>query len=212
MRTMKILITGGSTWIKIDEVRIITNIFTGGTALFLAKEFKKKKHQVTLLINPSRLKEMPSGIQVKTFRFFDELQAKLKTELKDGKYDIIIHSAAVSDYRLKSILRGKLSSGKEKVTLTLVKTAKLIKLIRRLAKQSYLVQFKLETKKNGLVEKAFRSLQENQSDLVVANCLQDIKLGYKAFLIDRDKKIIPVSSRRELSSLLLQSFSKLASC
>ena len=36
---MKVLITGGATWIKIDVVRIITNIFTGKTALFLAKEF-----------------------------------------------------------------------------------------------------------------------------------------------------------------------------
>ena len=49
---MKVLITGGPTWVKIDEVRIITNIFTGRTALFLAKEFKRRKYDVTLIINP----------------------------------------------------------------------------------------------------------------------------------------------------------------
>ena len=203
---MKILITGGSTWIKIDEVRIITNIFTGGTALFLANELKKKRHNVTLLINPSHLKELPSGIQIKTFRFFDELQTKLKTELKNNSYDMIIHSAAVSDYRLSSRLKGKLSSGKKRLDFTLIKTPKLITLIRRLAKKSILVQFKLEIQRKGLIEKAFESLQQNQSDAVVANCLQDITLGYKAFLVDKNKKITPISSRKQLASLLLQSF------
>ena len=35
---MKVLITAGATWVKIDDVRIITNRFTVNTGLYLAKE------------------------------------------------------------------------------------------------------------------------------------------------------------------------------
>jgi len=38
---MKILISGGSSWVKIDSIRVITNIFTGKTAYYLAKRFSK---------------------------------------------------------------------------------------------------------------------------------------------------------------------------
>ncbi len=39
---MKVLVTAGSTWTKIDDVRIITNRFTGKTGLGLAQGLKKK--------------------------------------------------------------------------------------------------------------------------------------------------------------------------
>ena len=38
---MKVLITAGPTWIKVDDVRVITTIFSGNTGIFLAKNFKK---------------------------------------------------------------------------------------------------------------------------------------------------------------------------
>ena len=50
----KILITGGPSWVKLDAIRIITNVFTGSTSVLLAREFAKEGHQVTLLVNPQR--------------------------------------------------------------------------------------------------------------------------------------------------------------
>jgi hypothetical protein len=37
---------------------------------------------------------------------------------------------------------------------------------------------------------------------VVANALEDLTLGYKGFLINRDKEIIPLKSKKELLDIL----------
>jgi phosphopantothenoylcysteine synthetase/decarboxylase len=205
---MKVLITGGPTWVRIDEVRIVTNIFTGKTALYLAKGFRKKGCSVTLLINPHCINKFPKNIRILPFRYFDELKAKLERELKKLRFDVIIHNAAVSDYKVSRVYKDKVSSGKKQWVLRLVPCPKLIKTIRRLAKRSYLVQFKLEAQKRNLIDRAFASLRENRADLVVANSLEDLKLGYKAYIIDRDKNIIRVSSKRQLFYYLFKILSQ----
>jgi phosphopantothenoylcysteine decarboxylase/phosphopantothenate--cysteine ligase len=201
---MKILITGGPTWAKIDDVRIVTNIFTGKTALYLAKKFTKRKNNVTLFMNLHCIDKFPKNIRVIPFKYFDELKAKLKMELKKDRYDLIIHTAAVSDYKLKKAFKGKVASKKKEWKLILVPTPKLIKIIRKLARESFLVQFKLEVEKKNLIDKAFRSLKENKADLVVANSLEELRLGYKAYVIDKNKNIKEISSKEQLSRHLLQ--------
>jgi len=200
---VKILVTAGPTWIKIDEVRILTSIFTGKTGLYLAREFAKKGHSVTLFINPHCLGQKIKGIHVINFKYFEDFKRKVTKELKDKRYDVIIHSAAVSDYKLKKVFSAKIPSGKKSLALELIPTQKLVKTIRRLVKGSVLIQFKLEIKRKGLLEKAYRSLKENKSDFVVANALEDLRHTYKAFLIDKHKKAISLESKKELFLSLL---------
>ena len=195
---MNILITAGPTWVKIDEVRIITNIFTGGTGVFLAREFQKKKHNVTLLLNPHRGHAVPKGVRALPFRYFNELKALLEKELKEHAYEVIIHSAAVSDYTLKKPFTGKIPSNKEELFLKLARTPKLIKRIRSLAKGAFLIQFKLEIAREGLLEKAIASLKDNKSNIVVANAYEDLRRGYTAFIIDKNRRIRQVSSKKDL--------------
>ena len=101
---MKVLITSGSTWIKIDDIRIITNRFTGKTGLFLARKIHEAGHTVTLLTNPHCL-NIKKGKSVILYRYFDEFENQVVKLLKHNKYDAIIHMAAVSDYRLKNTSR-----------------------------------------------------------------------------------------------------------
>jgi phosphopantothenoylcysteine synthetase/decarboxylase len=84
-------------------------------------------------------------------------------------------------------------------------TPKIIKDMRRLAPETTIVQFKLETglKRVELVERAWTSLQNNRSDWVVANDLKDMRGGgYSGVLIDREKNTTPIASRRELMERL----------
>lgn len=201
---MKVLITGGSTWAKIDEVRIITNIFTGKTSLSLAKEFTKRGCRVTLLLNPHCIEKLPSNIKIISFRYFDELKKSLKDELSKNKYDLIIHAAAVSDYKLKKPFKGKVLSGAKQLTLRLLPSPKLTKLIRHLAAGACLIQFKLEIRHKGLISKAVNSLKQSKFDLVVANALEDLTGTYKAFLIDRQGNTQQISSRKLLTPWLLE--------
>ncbi|MCQ9204709.1 MAG: phosphopantothenoylcysteine decarboxylase [Omnitrophica bacterium] len=194
---MKILITAGATWVKIDAVRILTNRFTGKTGLYLAKEFKKNGHKVKLLVNSHCLDEIRDR-QVITYQYFDEFKKAINKLLKQEYFDVIIHTAAVSDYKLKNSKSGKIASGKKQITLKLVPVPKIIKSIRSLAKKSLLIQFKLETKREGLIEAAYASLKSNKSDYVVANALDDLSKAYRAFLIDKDKKVKLIRSKQAL--------------
>ena len=203
---MKILITAGPTWVKIDEVRILTTIFTGNTGVYCAQQLAKRGAQVTLLINPhcygiSR-KARVSGIKIVPFHYFEEFKARVAKELRKTRYDAIIHSAAVSDYTLVRAFAGKIPSGKSALTLRLKPALKLITLIRSLAPDSLLVQFKLEIKRSGLIEKAYKSLKGNTSDFVVANALVDLKTSYKAFLLDKNKHCITLNSKAALCDTL----------
>ncbi|MBN3040540.1 MAG: hypothetical protein JW867_05390 [Candidatus Omnitrophica bacterium] len=200
---MKILITAGATWIKIDDVRILTNRFTGKTGLFLCENFRKKGHSVTLLINPHCL----PGLKQKgviTYRYFNEFKEQITQLLKKNKYDAIIHMAAVSDYELKKPAKGKIPSLKNSLYLRLRPTEKIIKKIRSLAENSLLIQFKLEPRRRGLINDAYSSLLANKSNFVVANALEDLKDKYKGFLVDRDRNVVPVHSQGSLARLLEQ--------
>lgn len=201
---MKVLITAGSTWSKVDDVRILTNRFTGKTGLGLAQGLKRKGHSVTLLINfhclggaiPLGVGKI-KGLKVISYQYFEEFKREVSKTIKKQRYDAIIHSAAVSDYKLKRQFGGKISSGKS-ISLKLVPTEKIIKRMRRLASKALLIQFKLEPKQKGIINKAYKSLRENRSDFVVANALEDLETGYKGFLIDKNKKVISLGSRNAL--------------
>jgi phosphopantothenoylcysteine synthetase/decarboxylase len=198
---MKVLITAGATWIKIDDVRIIANRFTGKTGLFLADRLKQKGHAVTLLVNPHCL-GLKKGKDTFIYHYFEEFDKQVTALLKKKRYDAIIHMAAVSDYRLKKPYAGKITSGKKSLKLELIPTEKIIRKIRVLAPKSLLIQFKLQPYRRGLVNEAYRSLVHNKSSFVVANALQDLKRGYKGFLVDRDRSVVPIHSRAALALLL----------
>jgi len=118
----RIVITAGSCWVQLDRVRVVTNIFTGYTGLQLANAFARKGFKVTCLLGPGgvQTKRVPQAVRIRTFRYFDELQNLLREELSDVRYTAVIHSAAVSDYRPRRVYNGKMSSGKKKLTFTLV--------------------------------------------------------------------------------------------
>lgn len=198
---MKVLITAGATWVKVDEVRILTSRFTGKTGLYLAKELKKKGYSVTLLINPHCVGKI-KGVKAIYYHYFDEFKRKIVEILKKECYDLIIHMAAVSDYKLKNTSKGKIPSGKKSLVLQLIPAEKIIKKIRKLAKKSLLIQFKLEPRRKGIITKAYRSLKENKSDFVVANALEDLSSGYKGFLIDKEKKVFPLGTKKALRDIL----------
>lgn len=181
---------------------MLATIFTGRTGAYLANEFKKKGSDVTILINLHGLgaqkKVFAKGIKVIPFRYLEEFSSALIKELKKTRYDMIIHSAAVSDYKLKKTFKGKIPSGKNELNLNFKSAQKMIGAIRTLAKNSILVQFKLEIKRAGLLNRAYKSLVANKSDFCVANALEDLRLGYKAFLLDKEKQVKVIHSKKEL--------------
>lgn len=182
IKNKRILITAGPTWVPIDSVRVISNIASGETGLLLAQSLVEKGARVTLLLGLVNACCVNKKIKLIHFKFFEELKARLIAELKNNKYDALIHSAAVSDFRPQAAFKGKLSSDKIH-NLKLVPLPKIIQLIRLRAPQVKLMPFKLELTNSDstLIKKAKIFLSEVKGDFVVANRMSP----YRAFLIDK---------------------------
>ena len=202
LKNKRILVTAGPTWVAIDKVRVITNIFSGRTGTLIAKEAKKQGAKVKLLLGPGSF-ESPKNVNISRFYYFDQFYRLMQNELRQNKYDIVIHSAAISDYQpVKKYLK-KIPSDKKNFFIKLKPCPKIIKIIKKLQPQTFLVQFKLEVGKTTkqLIDIAYRSMLKNNADLVVANDLTNLNTAY---LIDSNKVITRVARRTELAKKLLR--------
>ena len=103
----KILITAGPTNEYIDEVMKITNMSTGRLGIELTKNYLNEGYEVTLIATRSVIRSnlyerynLENNPNLKTISIEtteDMLQA-LVNESKN-KYDLVIHSSAVGDYK-----------------------------------------------------------------------------------------------------------------
>lgn len=108
---MKLLVTAGNTLAPIDQVRFVTNGFSGRTGTQIALHGHERGHTVTLLTShPEVVAEIrgPAGLPrgnwtSEPYRTFDDLQEALKRSLTRGTFDALIHAAAVNDYRSAGI-------------------------------------------------------------------------------------------------------------
>jgi len=200
LKGKKILITAGPTWVPIDSVRVISNIASGQTGILLAREVAARAGKVTLILGPCGEYNLNSSIRIIRFRFFNELKDTLRRELKKVKYDIVIHSAAVSDFKTKQI-KGKIVSSKY-FDLRLKPLPKIIHDIRRMAPNAKLIMFKLESDISDrvLIKRAIEARIKAGADFVVANRLNP----YCAFIINKVDSKITIRSKQELAKKLIK--------
>jgi phosphopantothenate-cysteine ligase/phosphopantothenoylcysteine decarboxylase/phosphopantothenate--cysteine ligase len=188
---MKVLVTAGNTQAPIDQVRCITNIFSGKTGARLALEAYRRGADVTLLTSrPDVLRDLeapdlkPSRWRLKHYQTFEEMHNAMRAESRHGGYDVLLHSAAVSDYLVSGVLadgrpidmsQGKIKSSHPELILRLVPAPKLVDLVRESwGFQGVLVKFKLEvgTSMDELQRIAEASRLQSRANLMVANTLE----------------------------------------
>ncbi|MFL5342872.1 MAG: phosphopantothenoylcysteine decarboxylase [Gemmataceae bacterium] len=103
---MRFLVTAGNTQTPIDRVRCITNVFTGRTGTGIALEARRRGHAVCLLTShPELIRELgpDAELEVRPYRTFDDLHRLLADALPGGHFDVLVHSAAVSDFALGGV-------------------------------------------------------------------------------------------------------------
>jgi len=198
-----VLITAGSTWVAIDNVRVISNIASGQTGFILANEFKKIGAKVTLLLGPGTFcYPENTGIKIIPFKYFSELERLLKKELAKRTYAAVIHAAAVADYQPERIIHHKVSSRLDNWKLKLVPTKKLVRHLKDYTPGLIAVGFKFEpdTEKNSLIERGNRLLKQANLDLVVANSNKN--KAYQAYILDDRHKYGPFASKLAMAACL----------
>lgn len=208
IKKFNILITAGPTWVPIDKVRVITNIFRGNLGITIAQEAAKIGFNVTLLIGPGGilLPHSSNRLRIIQFRYFDELFNLTKKLLRNYNYDIVIQSAAIADYAPVSIIKGKIKSGQSGISIRLKPTPKIIDHIKKINPKIFLVKFKLEVgvRKDRLIEIAFNSMKASNADLIVANKyggnIGRHRLGY---IIDKERRVEKGVGKKGIAKKLL---------
>jgi phosphopantothenoylcysteine synthetase/decarboxylase len=225
---MKILVTAGNTQTPIDQVRCITNIFTGRTGGAIAAEAARRGHDVVVLTSHPEAIDPGAKVNVLVYRTFDDLEQVMAEAIPEGDFDAIIHVAAISDYRLAGtyalaegtqfnaedgtfrgvpqfadVSRGKVSSSHPELWLRLTPTPKLVDRIRSEWKfGGVLVKFKLEVgiDETALLEVAARSRAHSDADFIAANTLEGMHSW--ATIGDRSDRFTRVA-RTDLASQIL---------
>ncbi|WP_042684153.1 bifunctional phosphopantothenoylcysteine decarboxylase/phosphopantothenate--cysteine ligase CoaBC [Candidatus Nitrosotenuis chungbukensis] len=190
----KILITAGPTIEYIDPVRVITNQSTGKTGVLLASQLVSAGAKVTLVYGPGR-EEPPKGAKIIPVKTVNEMFGAVKKEMKK-KYDIVILSAAASDYTtLKA--RSKIKSTNKNLVIKLHRAPKIIDHVKKMQPDVFLVGFKAETdiSKKSLIESARKKLRESDADMIIAN-----DIGYKYQKDPQYNEILIVDSSGKVTS------------
>ncbi len=190
----KVLVTAGPTRADIDPVRFITNRSTGKMGYAIAEEARDRGAEVVLVSGPTNIKP-PSGIKViDVLTNEDMLNAVLK---EFDTSDIVVKSAAVSDYKSKSYSETKLKKGSGNLNLEFVKDNDILKKLGTLKKHQILVGFAAES--NDVIENAHKKLKVKNLDYIVANDITESDAGFgtdtnKVTIIRKDGKEISLHS------------------
>lgn len=189
-----ILIIGGATAEPIDDIRILTNKSSGKTAVSLANNAFERAANVEVWYGYAK-ETIPSYIPVKHFETIEDILRLLKSNKKT--FDAVIVCAAIADYLPKKH-KGKISSGKNKLTIECAPAPKIIQKIRKIAPKSKIIAFKAEENKKDLKEEAVKLLSKNNLDVVVANTISAFGADENEILIiDNERKSVTKKGKKE---------------
>jgi phosphopantothenoylcysteine decarboxylase/phosphopantothenate--cysteine ligase len=211
LRGKKVLITAGPTYEAIDPVRFIGNHSSGKMGFEIANAAANLGAEVILVTGPTHQKIEYSFVSVKPVVSAEDMYNEVHKHFESS--DIAILSAAVADYRPKTIANQKIKKKDTTFSIELEKTKDILKSLGEIKREQFLVGFALET--NNELEHAKGKLKSKNLDLIVLNSLQDKGAGFgvstnKVTFITSSNDIIeqPLKSKTEVAEDLLQQILK----
>ena len=216
---MRILVTAGGTKEYIDGVRYIGNSSSGQTGATLVDYLAVNGHEVTWLgaktaIRPANAKHFLS------FETFDELANAMQLTLAENNYDVVFQAAAVSDFKVSSILLAgqEFTSGRavklpsaDDVQLILTKQPKLVAQIKNWSTNPEIkvVAFKLTNSKDKQSRQTAinKLLQQQVIDWVAHNDLNEITDQQHAFdLYAKHSSVIHCQDINRLADAVVEAY------
>ena len=174
LQGVNVVVTAGPTQEDLDPVRFITNHSSGKMGYSIARAARNLGANVTLISGPVNLRK-PVGIDVINIRTAQEMFEAFNS-LKDN-YDILIKSAAVSDYRVKEVSNHKLKKSGDEMNLEFVMNQDILAYAgQHKLPHQVVCGFAMETQ--NLVEFATNKLVKKKADMIVANQLTDEGAGF----------------------------------
>ena len=160
-----LLITIGRTQESIDPVRYISNRSSGKTGAAIVKEFLRNGWRVIAVCGPmeAKLPKQCEKIEVHDAESMNKAVLKMQPQAH-----VIVHCAAVADYRPKQIAPQKIKNSRAMQKMELEETPNILKnTIKKRKKEQIIVSFALETE--NALENAKKKVKDGGMDILIVN-------------------------------------------
>jgi phosphopantothenoylcysteine decarboxylase/phosphopantothenate--cysteine ligase len=198
----RIVVTAGGSREAIDPVRYIGNRSSGKMGFALA-EAARDRGAIVVLVAAATSVPTPAGIEVINVESVAEMKEAVIETTKQA--DVLIMSAAVSDFRMAQQADQKIKKQGGKVSLELVGTEDFL---LELPDTFIKIGFAAETE--NLLENARKKLNEKRLQFICANDVTAADSGFgtdtnKVTLLYSDGRTedLPLMSKREVADIIL---------
>jgi len=204
-----VLITAGPTREKIDPVRYLTNRSSGRMGYALAEGALRRGARVILVSGPTSLTP-PGAAELNRVESTEEMRDAVLQFLPQAS--IVIKTAAVADYRPKSVAGQKIKR-KGPMTLELEATRDILKDLSSKKTSQIVVGFAAETE--NVLENARQKLLSKNLDAIVVNDVSREGIGFDSdrnavTIITRDDVVeVPETTKWEVAQRVLDQIVKL---
>jgi len=198
-----VLITAGPTREKIDPVRYLSNRSSGRMGYAMAEAALRRGARVLLITGPTML-PAPRAAEVVEVESAEEMRRAVLERLPEAT--IVIKTAAVADYRPKSVQPQKIKRAGG-LTLELEPTADILSEVARHKGSQIVIGFAAETE--NVREHARKKLASKSLDAIVVNDVSQKGIGFDSernavTIITADEAIdVPENSKWEIAHRVL---------
>ena len=161
----KVLITAGRTEEAIDPVRYISNRSSGKTAVAIAATFLANGFDVSVVAGPMEA-EFPGAVHVTKIKSACDMHKAVLEQMKNA--DVLVHCAAVADYRPKVAATEKIKDSRSQLVLELEPNPNILRdSVAQKRADQVIVGFALET--DHFKEHAAEKLKKSGADALLLN-------------------------------------------
>jgi phosphopantothenoylcysteine decarboxylase/phosphopantothenate--cysteine ligase len=182
-----LLITAGPTREKVDPVRYLTNRSSGRMGYALAEAALRRGARVLLVSGPTAL-TAPAAAEVTRVESAEEMRQAVLHKLPEAT--IVIKTAAVADYRPKSVAPQKIKRAGS-MSLELEPTVDILADISRHKGSQIVIGFAAETQ--NVLENARKKLASKSLDAIVVNDVSREGVGF-----DSDRNAVTIITHQDV--------------
>ena len=201
----KVVVTAGPTLERIDPVRYISNFSSGKMGYAMAQAAVELGAETILISGPVSLAP-PAGVELIRVESAAEMLQAVLDYYSDADY--VVKSAAVADYRPKTIHEQKMKKKEGEASLELERTTDILKTLGEMKTTQRLIGFAAETTDALTYGKG--KLESKNLDWIIVNDVTDPAGGFGSdenvvTLISRSgiELLFPAMEKKELAKQLL---------
>jgi phosphopantothenoylcysteine decarboxylase/phosphopantothenate--cysteine ligase len=168
-----VVVTAGPTVEDLDPVRFLTNRSSGKMGYAIAHRARDRGATVHLVTGPTNLSP-PAGVQVTAVRSAGDMHTATAMAFEEA--DAAILSAAVSDYRPRTVAGQKLKRSGDTLTIELVENPDIAAALGVGKGNRVVVAFAMETEDGPA--RARDKLKRKNADFIVLNILMEPGAGF----------------------------------